>query len=251
MKTNNRFLLAAILAVAMAFTFNGCSSDDDGGGGDGGNPPSGGITNGTGSFSGPGAGEKAQAYADGEKYTGNADIQIRACDEDWDNCEYIDAGKIESGIVKLQLPNIAPTYLRATIDKLFEIEDRGCNIPSNVKVVGVVEFKAKDMAPPISNYTDEGYLSFGYYQEDRDTGESVMEDVWYIYSSGAANISCNYDFEDDREVLKYSFNLNLAQGWNEMYHTDNCTSRHNCNIKWSTDKSILKHLNDMKWNLGY
>jgi hypothetical protein len=241
---------------AIALTFNACSSGDDNN--DGGNAPSGGITNGTGSFSGSGAGEKAQAYEEywdneadetaTKKYTGNGDIQIESCDEYGRNCEYIDAGKIEGGMVKLQLPStIAPKYLTAIDPKDFH---SSCNAPTNLKSLDA-EF----------SIDDDRYMSFKYTQYDDNS--QVREYVSYVYLSGPLNMNCSYeedievgDCVDDRCTITVvgkttvSFNFNFSQGWNEMYSMQSCSRNNgktNCDIKRSTNKNILKHLNDMKW----
>jgi hypothetical protein len=270
-------LFTAGIVLALAFTLNACGGDDSGGddtssssggnlssssggstssssGGD--NPPSGGITNGTGSFSGAGAGDKAQTILNGDQlqqYTGNGDITIGGD---------VNAGKIEGGIVKLQLPSsIASTELM-TIGEAFKIEEipSSCNIPSNVKIRPVGEFRAVSMAPPIRDGYDEGYLNLIYYESSDDDNSFIeeIEFVIYIYSSGAAIAKCESEYIDEKNDEKFtiSINLNLAQGWNEVYYADNYSYLRvdgkwdgSGNREYSTDKNILKHLNDMKWNL--
>jgi hypothetical protein len=245
----------------MAFTLSCSGSGDDGGD----NPPSGGITNGTGSFSGPGAGNKAQVYVDGgyywdKQYTGNGDIKIRACDENWDynwdNCDYIDAGKIEGGMVKLQLPSTVDSKYLNTIDEAVLREPYfyglyGCNFPANVKLLLIRDFAIESLVPPSPGAYD---LFLHVYSNEVDGWEADGEDgiasekAWYLYSSGAANISCNsvQGLKDGSDT----YNLNIAQGWNEIYQVRNCNAG-GCDNKHSTDKSILKHQNDIKWSAGH
>jgi hypothetical protein len=234
-------IFTAIIAVAITFTLSCSGSDDpDNGGGD---APSGGITNGTGSFSGSGAGEKAQVYYkdddDGQlqKYTGNGDIQIEICDDERDNCEYIDAGKIEGGMVKLQLPSsVDAKYLKAGDTKNLH---PGCKAtgPANVKVLNANSFHIKSI--------DDSRMIFTYNQSDNN---SLVEEIvpYAYYSSGPVNMNCSYEEDTIDGKETFSVNVNFAQGWNEVYFTLNC-GKTNCDIKQSTDKSILKHLNDMKW----
>jgi hypothetical protein len=238
-----KITLAVGFVLAITFTLSACSSDDDGGG----NAPSGGITNGSGSFSGPGTGEKAQVYeivshghgeleSQFQKYTGNGDIQIEACDEEVGNCEYIDAGKIEGGYVKLQLPNsIDAKYLKDMNEFPFiSTPSYSCNIPSNVKFV-MGNFRTKSMEPPPLS---KDYLDFGFRG-------NIIEDVFYSYLTESVNLRCDYEIEGD----VVSFNVNFAKGWNEAYASRSC-SNNNCNWKISTDKNILQHLSDMKWTLN-
>jgi hypothetical protein len=230
-------IFTAAIAFAITFTLSCSGSDDpDNGCSD---APSGGITNGSGSFSGTGAGEKAQAYEvywndEGErvtkKYTGNDDIQILSCDKYGENCEYIDAGKIEGGYVKLQLPSSIDAKYLTAIDNIKNLPS-SCKAPANLKGL-TATFHIKSI--------DGSEMYFAYKQSDNNS--RVEEEVLYVYYSEPVNMNCN--FESGEGTI--SLNLNLAQGWNEVYFTLNC-GKTNCDIKQSTDKSILKHLNDMKW----
>jgi hypothetical protein len=224
-------IFTAIIAVAITFTLSCSGSDDpDNGGGD---APSGSISNGTGSFSGSGAGEKAQVYINNDKYTGNGDIKIGG---------NIDAGKIEGGYVKLQLPSsIDAKYLTSTNG----VFPPNCNAPANVKVLSVEEFRVESVTEQV--WTDEdgnSHIRFRYQIKGDEIQEA--EHVYYVYSSGAANVKCDYESEYGNSI---TINMNIAQGWNEVYARSSGprSGKGSGSIKHSTDKSILKYLNNMKW----
>jgi hypothetical protein len=226
--------LTAIIMLAITFTLSCSGSDEpDNGGGD---APSGGIINGTGSFSGSGTGEKAQAYINRDKYTGNGDIKIGG---------NIDAGRIESGIVTLQLPSsIASTNLIS----MNEAFPPNCNIPSNVKILNVEAFRVESVTEQVVWIDEDGnsHIRFRYQIKGDEIQEA--ETVIYVYSSGAANVKCDYESKGEDSDVTTSININIAQGWNEVYvRSSGPRSGKEFSVKYSTDKSILKYINDMKW----
>jgi hypothetical protein len=263
-------LFTATLALAITFTLSCSVGDDPGGGGtssssgggdgsssgggstssssDGGNSPCGNFSDcGDGSSSSGGGDKKGQVYkrentlSDWQEYTGNADIKINVWDGN-DRSE-LDAGKIEGGIVKLQLPEIDAKYL-STMDEMW-VQNSSCSFTSGAKV-----YITSDEG---FNYYTETTSGFDLRLIDDDIDENAYEMVRYMYSLGAATMNCTYNINVGGGINE-NLNFNLSQGWNEIYMARSSSEIDGKIIrstKWSTDISILTHLNDIKWRFGY
>jgi hypothetical protein len=271
---NNSKVAMLIAMFAITFTFTACgddSSDDtspaissSGGGissGGGGSSSSDGSKSPCGSFSdcGDGGGssgsgdgssssgdKKGQVYkkdissGDWQEYTGNADIKINVYENDVRS--ELDAGKIEGGIVKLNLPEIAAKYLWA-MDEEWE-QSSSCNFTSGAKVYFT---------------SDEG---FNYYTETtngftlrliNDFTDEAYEMVRYIYSLGAVTMNCTTNIDIGAEgSFNNIYDLSLSQGWNEVYVAWSISEKDGKTIrsrKMSTNINTLTHLNDIKWRM--
>jgi len=185
MKTNRRFLLAAIFGFALTFTFS-CSSDDDTGGGDG----QGGSFN-----------ENSQVYNRNGRsiYKGNGIVDAyggMTCD-DYEDCEWhVKVGSVTNGVVNLELDKAVPAdeYLKDFLDG----EQRSCtSYPENIKIFG------EEFVLTNGNGNIIGGLMI-YYED-----EQVIESIFYAYFSKDGKIACNSS--------KRIWNLDVKKGWNKIY----------------------------------
>jgi hypothetical protein len=207
-----KITLAAGLMLAMAFTFTACSSDDDGGGGGG-------------SFN-----ENSQIFnEDGTKSTLSGTIIGKGLwwenGDDWSDT-LINAGSVSNGVVNLQLPQTIPDKFLLDVDYIWE-ED-GCTISDHSAKIS--EPLRLDLYNGDENV---GYLSAMYIDA------KVYEYIFYIYSSKAVNINCNY--KSDRETI--TANLKYIKGLNKSYGVESDNRR---NGKFSTDNILTK---EVKWML--
>jgi len=226
MKTN-RFLLAAGVMLALAFTF-GCSSD-------GGNSADGGGNSSVTGGADGGGNQDSQVYIypnkDGVERTLFTDGGII-------ETEYgeVRVGSITNGIVKLELPeNIPNEYL---VD--FGKGSQGsCSFPKDLK--GTSGFVLTN-----NDKVDLGEL-FLHYSDGQ-----IREDVTYYYFSEAVKMTCNYDAcisgSDDscNEYEKRVYTIDAKKGWNKQYRVRTyATEKEPRKTEYSTNNNILTK--EVKW----
>jgi len=232
----SRIILAASLSLAMAFTLS-CSSDDDGNGNSGGGSPvTGGADGGGNQFS--------QVYYMhygehdvcniGEAYKGNGDIKMYYKDDQGNTHSIGDAGSINNGVAKLDLPkNIPNGYLK---DFLNDDKQLSCaNYPKDIKVVKVSWFELTN------NNNDIGSLRI----EDCPGTIGYWERMNYWYFSKAGKITCNLSYDGDRIIN--IIDIDAKAGWNKIYYRSYDTDA-DYTSEYST-KNILTKEKNLKWGL--
>jgi len=243
MKTNKRFLLAAIFGLALVFTFSACSSDGD---------------------------DKGDNKDDDKwisyiwKDDGEWKIQLEMCDLStilgYSACMsnpnlmyYADAGNVTDGIVNLDLPNkISDKYLSI-------FEEKGCNIfPENIQYYSpgfiITNDKESRIYLRIKSQSEWELLEI----DDENVMMYTTEGIDYIYFSKAGKITCNYEYEFHGDKHKTIMNIDAKEGWNKIYfhsigykHLWGFETEYS--NEYSTEKStnnILINETELKWFLN-
>jgi len=219
MKTNRRFLLAAIFGFALAFTFSCSSSGDD---------PNGGGSSGDsgGGSSSPSGGGGDQVYnIDGSLFTGSGAFYI--------NSTNLKAGDITNGKVNLQLPAV-PDVLLEDFDPP-KMEKTDCTIsPSDIKGL----FSSSGLTININD--KKRFLGLGV-----ENNGSINPVILYWYFSTAAKITCSSRETLDGDIYIYNINIDAKPGWNNIYHVrlGNSSTK---SYDYSTDNIITQ---EVKWLL--
>jgi hypothetical protein len=189
MKTT-RFLLAAGIALAMAFTFS-CSSDDD-------------SNNTGGDFD---ENSPSQAYnSDGSKFEASGLLECRLCYDKFCNYEeYITAGNVTNGIVKLELPSTLEPKYSIDVTEMFEEID-GCTVSQrDTETIFCGDFRLSGSDSSLSIWREDAIIEQG---------------IGFLYSSKPTKITCN---EEYRGIYNYDYKVNIdaKTGWNKIYVVKN------------------------------
>jgi hypothetical protein len=239
-------IFTAILALAITFTLS-CSGSDDPGNDP--NNPNGGV--------GVPFNENSQVYnEDGTKYTGSGDIKIETCDKNHDNCIYIDAGKIEGGIVKLELTQAIPNkYLSKYISNIHEDDyaTRCTDYPEDIEVFDIGNDSRGSFVLTDNNGKLIGELAFVYVSDEFfTTWEGIMEGINYLYSTKAGKITCNYKQSYEGSLAStINVNIDAKAGWNKEYYHYDWDSRYSGGVskaELSTNNILTKELKWLLWS---
>ena len=247
MKTNRRFLLAAIFGFALTFTFS-CSGGDDGDGNSnnsngGFSSPSGGGSSSSGGRQGVPFNENSQIYdEDGVLYKGSGDIKISTSNSWQYNEILIDAGSVTNGIVNLKLPQTIPDEY---LDKWFDVNDDENQLYcTSYPKYNIRTFVAQFVL--ISSNGDEiGSLS--PYHLEYEEKIRISERIDYYYFSKAGKVTCKY--KEEREGYTYidDKDYDVKEGWNTIYlHREN-TEKSKIHES-STNNILIKGVN---WIIYY
>jgi hypothetical protein len=217
-----KITLTAIIAVAITFTFNACSSSDDP---DDPNNPGG------------GGGIPSQVYnRDGTKYTGNGIIKIPLGYDDNDNIILINVGSVTNGVVKLEsYENVPSKYLGEFLEE-DEWHKRTCtDYPEGI------ESFVEDGSFYLANNNGEiiGRLRNGY----SDTDGSLEEAIFYAYFTKTGKVACSYTVGPERTQI---FNIDAKEGWNTIYYHRAYPNGLSAE-EISTNPNILTKPEEMKW----
>jgi len=206
MKTNKRFLLAAIFGLTLVFTFS-CSSGGDSEVGN--RPGDDGLSSPSSGGQGIPFNENSQIYNEycdrdchiGEVYKGSGVIYFNG-----------NAGSVKDGIViNLNLPQTIPNEYLKNIDRLYlfryevdKKENEGCKIsPEDAKIFQTSGFSLFD-----NNEKPIGSLNVEAYHDD-DGNEYFLT---YVYFTKAAKVTCDNKFK--------KFDIGAKAGWNKVYIKD-------------------------------
>jgi len=233
MKTNKRFLLAAIFGLALAFTLNACSSDGD-------DDKWNSYINSDGTGGNDNFDVSSQVYErNGGEYKNNGKIQFRMCDHSimtdlvciaTSKFYYANAGSVTDGIVNLDLPNkISDKYLSI-------FEEEGCNVsPKNIQY-----YSPKSLSSLGFIITNDEESRIGLNLRYYPWLDEPTEGIDYIYFSKAGKITCNYEYEFEGTNFKIIKNINAKAGWNKIYLRGGEESTNN----------ILTNETELKWFLN-
>jgi len=202
-KQLTKFAQAAGIMLAMVFTFN-CSSGEYKEGDGGGNN------------NGGGDGEQLYIYADNSLFTGSGVIRLKNSS--------INIGSVTNGKVTINLP---ATGLD-DYDYFYPFDF--CSLPSNMKV-NYLTFDDGHFQLISNTGENLGWLRFRY------SDEQIKEEMFYLYSTKAGKITCNYD--GDKNII---IDINAKENdWSKVYVIRSTTPN-----KWSTDNILTQQL---KWTL--
>jgi len=220
-KQFSKITLAAILGIALVFTFSCSSNDDESRGNDISfdvNPQ---VYNAHWDYS-----ENNSVFYIDDAYTGSGVIEtsssISHSSEFATLWKGFPVGNVTNGIVKLELPeNIHSEYLE---DVFTDEEQRSCtSYPKDIKTFGGLYILTN------SNREYRGELIMRYQDE------KIREEISYLYLSKAGKIACDFGNK--------TYNINAQTGWNKIYlHGDFATR-----IREYSTNNILKK--ELKWVL--
>jgi hypothetical protein len=222
------FLLTASMALAIAFTFS-CSSGEDESDGNKGNSSSSSVNNG-GAGNVDMSGLPKQLYVDGEEYKGNGDI-VLIFDSDT-----LHAGKIENGLITLELPENMDDKYFDTFSKECPYNCENVSYPRDLTITGGylhAFISDKNLCHIELNYDEHG-------EDDAS--------ITFISFSESGEIKGTVVDEYNEMTFTYTYDMNFSKGWNFFYGYCKRNDRGYCiEIKLSTDSEIIKGLGEPKW----
>ena len=225
MKTK-RFLLAASLALALAFTLSCSDSGNDSGGGDGNNPVvnPGGVVNPSDHLSADRQGYLIDFDIDDDatrKFDGGGIVYLRTYNATYGE---IEIGKIESGKLKLTLPDIKKDYSELLDEWEFcdyEESYGSCKTAAghSVSPAGLSYFQVEFEVDASNNEQ----CDIGLYLAKSNKWQETDVSLYYFSALGSitgTETESYKNYDGDEESYTRNFNLSFSEGWNFAYNVE-------------------------------